>query len=241
MLKEMTGTQSRFYRILFSLLLLSLVSGCVTQTQYEKNVKTVTEIAQEYYSTHTYMGTQTGQSSDIYVCVDMAKDVWNMIKTRGINAVIYVGNVNNDISSISEANHAWVLAEVGPEQWLAVETTGGYVVNKNENPRYYTGYKFDTPTDLKKYSCGEKYCFSGSCINGECLRCDSGYILGTDLQCHPECGSGTYCTGNNICINGRCLGCNPGYVLGTDYQCHPECGSGRYCITGTCFQGQCII
>jgi hypothetical protein len=210
------------------------------ETLYQKNVNTVKEIAQEYYGTHTYMGVQTGQSSDIYVCVDMAKDVWNMVKTRGINAVIYVGNVNKAISQISDANHAWVLAEVGPEQWLAIETTGGYTVSKEENNLYYEGWKFDDPSELKKYSCGETYCFSGTCINGKCASCHPGYILGSDLQCHPECGSGNYCAGNSICINGQCKGCDSGYILGNDYQCHPECGSGTYCTGNSiCVNGQC--
>ena len=191
------------------------------QSQYEKNVEIVTEISQDYHSKHTYLGTLTGQSSSIYVCVDMAKDVWNMIETRGIHAIINVGNVDKDISSISEANHAWVMAEVGPDNWLAVETTGGYVVHKSENPRYYTAIKFDTPADLNKFSCGMAYCFSGTCNNGECSRCNSGYVMGDDNLCHLQCGSGTYCTGNSICINGECKGCNPGYYIGTDYQCHP--------------------
>ena len=210
------------------------------ETQYEKNVKIVKEIAQEYYDTHTYMGVQSGRSADMYVCVDMAKDVWNMVKTRGINAVIEVGSVDTDISKISEATHAWVLAEVGPEQWLAIETTGGFVVNMDANPRYYAGWRFDNPSDLKKYSCGENYCFSGTCINGKCVGCEAGYVIGDDLKCHPECGSGTYCTGNSVCINGQCKGCNSGYILGNDYQCHPECGSGTYCTGDSiCVNGEC--
>lgn len=202
------------------------------ETQYEKNVEIVKEIAQEYYSTHTYLGVQTGQSSNIYVCIDMAKDVWNMIKTRGINAVIEVGNVKKNITTINDANHAWVLAEVGPMQWLAVETTGGFVVPKDENPRYYVGMQFDTPADMKEYSCGKDYCWSNTCVDDQCLGCNSGYVLGTDLQCHPECGS-TYCTGNSVCVNGQCLECDSGYVLGTDNKCHPTCiDSNHYCLSG---------
>ena len=198
------------------------------ETPYEKNIKIVREIAQDYHSTHTYLGVQTGQSSDMYVCIDMAKDVWNMIKTRGINAVIEVGNVNKNISTINDVNHAWVLAEVGPEQWLAVETTGGFVVFEDENPRYYAGMQFDTPADMKEYSCGKDYCWSDTCADGQCLGCNSGYALGTDLQCHPECKS-THC----VCENGQCLGCDSGYVLGTDNKCHPPCiDSTHYCLSG---------
>jgi CheY-like chemotaxis protein len=205
------------------------------ETLYEKNVDIVKGIAQEYHTTHTYLGVQTGQSSDIYVCLDMAKDVWNMVKTRGINAVIEVGNVKQNITTIQDVNHAWVLAEVGPMQWLAVETTGGFVVTKDENSRYYAGMQFDTPVDLKQYICGKDYCWSDTCVNDQCQACKSGFVLGTDLQCHPECGS-TYCTGNSVCVQGQCQACSSGYVLGADGKCHPACiDSNHYCLSGyTC-------
>jgi CheY-like chemotaxis protein len=192
----------------------------------------VMEIAREYHDTHTYLGVETGQSSDIYVCLDMAKDVWNMIKTRGINAVLEVGNIDRNITTVQDVNHAWVLAEVAPMEWLAVETTGGFIVTKDENPRYYSGMQFDTPADMRDYSCGKGYCFSNTCVDNECQECGRGLTIGTDLQCHPECGS-SYCTGNSMCVDGRCLRCDPGYVIGTDNRCHPTCiDANHYCLEG---------
>jgi hypothetical protein len=220
-------------------------SSTITQvsgdsTQLGRNIGIVKGIAQEYHRTHTFLGTQTGQSANIFVCVDMSKDVWDMIETQGIHAQIRIGNIDKDKPSISEADHAWVMAEVAPEQWLAVETTGGYVVYQTDNPRYYYGWTFNTPADLSKYSCGGTYCFTGTCLNGQCVSCNTGYIMGNDFKCHAECGSGIYCTGNSVCMNSQCLGCNPGYVLGNDLKCHTECGSGTYC-TGysICVNGQC--
>src|SRR5438093_12376543 len=87
-----------------------------------KNVKIVSQIVSNYHRTHTYIG------KDIFVCGDMASDVWNMVQTKGINAKILIGNVERSISSPLEVNHAWVLAEVSPGSWLALETTGGFVV-----------------------------------------------------------------------------------------------------------------
>jgi CheY-like chemotaxis protein len=202
------------------------------ETRYEKNVQVVREIARGYYDTHTYLGVQTGQSADIYVCLDMAKDVWNMVKTRGINAVIQVGNVKQNITTIGDANHAWVLAEVGPMQWLAVETTSGLVVTRDENPRYYAGMQFDSPAGIIDYACGRGYCWSNTCVDDQCLDCSPGFVLGTDIQCHPGCGS-TYCKGNGVCVNGQCMMCNNGEVAGTDNQCHPACiDASHYCLTG---------
>ena len=204
----------------------------VTQTPYEKNVEVVREIAGGYHDTHTYVGVQTGQSSDVFACLDMAKDIWNMVKTRGINAVIEVGNVKRNISSIHDVNHAWVLAEVAPMRWIAIETTGGYLVTREENPLYYDGMQFGSPADLREYSCGKGYCWSNTCVHDMCQDCSPGYLLGTDLQCHLACGSG-YCTENRECVNGECVSCNPGYVFGTDNRCHPPCvDANHYCLSG---------
>ena len=73
-------------------------------------------------------------------------------------------------------------------------------------------------------------------------QCNAGYVLGDDGACHPECGSGTYCTGNSRCMNGHCLGCNAGEILGDDAMCHPECGNtGKYCTGGSkCLNGRCL-
>lgn len=78
----------------------------------------------------------------------MAIDVWNMVETQGINAEIAVGNVDNSNADWTEYNHAWVLAEVSPDTWLALEATGGYVTY-DEN--YYRGYFFKNPREFKEY------------------------------------------------------------------------------------------
>ncbi|GAI65218.1 unnamed protein product, partial [marine sediment metagenome] len=53
-----------------------------------ENINTVTKIAEDYHKTHTY------SFRDLFVCGDMAIDVWNQIKTKGINAIIVVGNID---------------------------------------------------------------------------------------------------------------------------------------------------
>jgi hypothetical protein len=111
-------------------------------TEEEKNVETVTDIVEEYYKTHTY------SEYDLFVCADMAIDVWNMVKTQGINTEIAVGNMDDPNADWTEYNHAWVLAEVSSDTWLALETTGGYVTY-DEN--YYSGYFFDSPREFKEY------------------------------------------------------------------------------------------
>lgn len=123
---------------------LTAYKASLTETSEQRNIRICKETVEEYHSSHTYYG------GDIYVCGDMACDVWNMIKTNGINAKICIGNVESDISSFTEANHAWVLAEVSPNTWLALECTGGYVVY--DNPLYYSGWFFYTPKQFKEYT-----------------------------------------------------------------------------------------
>lgn len=111
----------------------------------ERNTQICKEVVEEYHQNHTYYG------EGIFVCGDMANDVWNMLKTRGINAKIQIGNVDKDNATLFESNHAWVLAEVSADKWLPLETTSGYLVNFEDNPRYYRGWFFYTPKQFKKY------------------------------------------------------------------------------------------
>lgn len=117
-----------------------------TKSAAEKNLRIAENIVREYHETHTYYG------KDIFVCADMASDVWNQLKTEGINAEIGIGRVDRDVYKLSESNHAWVLAEIEPNKWLALETTGGYVVYAYDNLRYYGGWSLYNPQKLKQYT-----------------------------------------------------------------------------------------
>jgi hypothetical protein len=127
------------------------------------SIDEVRNIAVEYHRTHTYSLT------DFFVCSDMAIDTWNLIKTVGINAKICAGNIDINLtgetykSDFSQMNHAWVLAEVEPFTYIAVETTGGYLVwgnssitnetdVKNQLYYQYARYCFETPAKFKKFS-----------------------------------------------------------------------------------------
>lgn len=105
--------------------------------------ETAENIVRNYHDTHVYSIT------DLFVCSDMASEVWNMLKAQGIDAITVVGNKDTGITDILQSNHAWVLAEVAPGEYLALETTAGYAVPKSQNPRYYYGWYFDSPSKLK--------------------------------------------------------------------------------------------
>jgi hypothetical protein len=103
----------------------------------------VAKIAANYHATHVY------STFDMFICSDMASEVWNMLKTQGISSVIVIGNKDAQITDILLSNHAWVLADIGSGEKLAVETTAGTVVPRNQNANYYHGWSFSSPTDLK--------------------------------------------------------------------------------------------
>ncbi len=105
--------------------------------------ETAEKIVRYYYETHEY------STIDLFICSDMASEVWNMLKAQGIGAIIVVGNKDAAIGDILLSNHAWVLAEVAPGEYLALETTGGFVVPESENALYYRGWYFDSPAKLK--------------------------------------------------------------------------------------------
>ena len=116
------------------------------------NNEKVKKIAEEYHNSHTY------SLPDFFVCSDMAIDVWNLIKTQGINAKICAGNIDSNIFegrtmeySMQNTNHAWTLAETSPMTYIAVETTGGYLVVYGENNLYYRGFCFENPAKFKKF------------------------------------------------------------------------------------------
>lgn len=107
--------------------------------------ETAEKIVKRYHEMHVY------SEYDLYVCSDMALGVWDMLKAQGINAVIQVGRVDRAIKDITETDHAWVLAEVSPGEYLALETTQGYTISKKDNPLYYQGWSFQNPKEFKKF------------------------------------------------------------------------------------------
>jgi len=115
-------------------------------SQEEANITVLQTLLQLYQVTHTY------SKKDFFVCADMALDMWNMVKTKGINSRIAIGNITNPHAGWREYNHAWLLAEAAPGKWLALETTGGHIVKREqENRNYYQGYFFFTPREFKEY------------------------------------------------------------------------------------------
>ena len=115
------------------------------QTIAEKSrLEKCEDIVKKYNETHIY-------EKHNFDCDDMTLDIWNQLKKEYINAKIGLGNVTHEADNLWEASHAWVIAEYEPNQWIALEGVGGYVISKDDNPLYYTGWFFDSPLEYKKY------------------------------------------------------------------------------------------
>ncbi len=117
------------------------------KAQYEFIGLTTAQIAekvvQNYHATHVY------STIDYFVCSDMASEVWNMLKAQGISSAIVIGSIDDPITDIMQSDHAWVLADIGNGEKLALETTGGFTVSSDDKPLYYRGWSFASPADLK--------------------------------------------------------------------------------------------
>lgn len=142
--------------------------------QYElvgaTTAETVANIARYYHDTHEY------STTDLFVCSDMASEVWNMLKAQGINAVVVVGSINRNLASIIDSDHAWVMAEVEPGQYLAVETTAGVVKTKSDNPNYYSGWSYANPAMIKDYQFWVKEYNTRVAIHNEIVAYDNEVI-----------------------------------------------------------------
>lgn len=114
-----------------------------TESQDDTNIRILRKIVEDYHKIHSY------SLIDYFICADMAKDVWNIVDTQGMRAVLVAGNIQKANASWKEYDHAWVLVEAAPRQWVALETTGGFLVFKKDNPNYFRGTFFENPRDLK--------------------------------------------------------------------------------------------
>lgn len=116
-------------------------------------VQIIELIAAGFHKTHTY--TLAGD----FVCLDMAIDVWNQLKTNGIDAKIMGGNIHENVTTWNfrqlarESNHAWVVAKLSPTEKVAIETTAGTVIKPGmeNSSAYFKGIEFDTPAEIKRF------------------------------------------------------------------------------------------
>jgi len=116
----------------------AVVRSMLTKAKDNPRLMEIKNLAAEYHRNHTYSKT------DYFVCVDMALEMANMLKTRQFNTKVVAGTFNVDIAGMSPEkmrnamDHAWVVVELDPGVNIAVETTAGVVADENiKNFEYY--------------------------------------------------------------------------------------------------------
>ena len=119
-----------------------IATSVPTDSLKERNVRISEEMVRKYHENHA------SNKSEMMECRDMACDVWELLETEGIHAKIMIGRLDREVANISEADHAWVVAEIAPNKWLALDPTEGQSAT---NPLYYIGWHFATPTDFRTY------------------------------------------------------------------------------------------
>lgn len=107
--------------------------------------------------------------NELFVCADMAIDIWNLLTTEKIESKIMAGNVQIDILSgstlktyLTNINHVWLLAQISPSFWIPLETTGGHIVQPSmlNFHLYNTGVMFDNPKQYKDFDANRKAMFA---------------------------------------------------------------------------------
>jgi outer membrane murein-binding lipoprotein Lpp len=134
------------------------------ETKGATALETVAKLVKYYSDTHYYI-------KDVYDCNNYACDFWDILMQAGINTEehptqIIVGSIEKDITSILSSDHAWVIVDLGDDTKVAADATGGIVITQAENPRYYKGWAFNNPADLKANDdLRATYNATGNCIN----------------------------------------------------------------------------
>ena len=105
---------------------------------------TAANIVKYYHEHHDY-------EKDVYDCNNMADDIWDMLKAAGIDFRIVVGSIDTPLPT---SWHPAPCLDTGKCRlryggYIALETTDGAVVTKDQNALYFQGWYFNNPADVK--------------------------------------------------------------------------------------------
>jgi hypothetical protein len=128
-----------------------IILNVMAQARSDPKFAELHKIVDEYRRSHTY------SMVDYFVCIDMALELFNILKTKHYSPKVMAGTVKADAAGMDPAkramtfDHAWVVVELSPGVHAALEGTGGFVVNeKTKNFEYYfQGLIFSNPRQAK--------------------------------------------------------------------------------------------
>jgi len=106
--------------------------------------QTVREVNTAYYEWHTYILGETD-------CNDMAVDIWDMLRRKGIISLIADGNLELDQETFDQCNHTWLLILNSSGGAFALEPTNGklYFKSAPNSDQYMENFLYALPSDLR--------------------------------------------------------------------------------------------
>ena len=105
----------------------------------------ITLVVEDYYDGFVYRGNNDQ-------CLDMACDIWSILKSKGYKSQIVVGNLeynknNNKDYGIEDTESAWITVYLDNEE-IIIDCERGFITTSDE---YYTGFFFDSPLEITQY------------------------------------------------------------------------------------------
>jgi hypothetical protein len=106
--------------------------------------KTVREVNIAYYEWHTYIEGETD-------CNDMAVDIWDMLRRKGIISLLAIGNLELDDEHFDQCNHTWLVILNSSGGAFALEPTNGelYFVGDTNYAQYKRFFIYAKPSDMR--------------------------------------------------------------------------------------------
>lgn len=106
--------------------------------------QTVRDVNTAYYQWHTYIANETD-------CNDMAVDIWDMLRKKGVISIIATGNLKLDNETFSQCNHAWLIILNSSGKTFALEPTNGQLYFKGDSiaTQYMECFLYALPSDLR--------------------------------------------------------------------------------------------
>lgn len=106
--------------------------------------QTARDVNTSYFEWHTYIAGETD-------CNDMAVDIWDMLKKRGIIALIAIGNLKLESETFAQCDHTWLVIIGSTGKAFALEPTNGQLYFKGDSnaEQYMHFFIYAKPSDLR--------------------------------------------------------------------------------------------
>ena len=127
------------------------ISSMLDGVRKKPQMAVLQQIVADYRRNHSY------STADYFVCVDMALELSNILKTKGFSPTVVAGSIKADTAGVDPAalrgvfDHAWVVVALEGGAHLALEATGGFAVEEKvpNYEYYYQGLAFESPRQAK--------------------------------------------------------------------------------------------